>query len=114
MLLMYVYLYVYVTLHFICILSSQNVVYFLTMHVNFQFGSRIVTVYRVGERWHVLPCGTKKFCCRNYINCSFRSCRSVQSLIFSCSSCFPQEHVSNPKSDVLPGYVYLIIEQHYI
>jgi hypothetical protein len=100
-----------VTLQFICILSSQNVVYILTMHVNFQFGSRIVTVYRVGERWHVLPCGTKKLCCRNYINCSFRFCRFVQSLIVSCSSRFLEERISNPKSDVF-GYVHLIIEQH--
>jgi hypothetical protein len=74
---MYVYLCAYVRLHFICILSSQYVVYVLTMQVNFQFGCWIVTVYGVGERWHVLPCGTNKLCCRVNINYSFGSCRYV-------------------------------------
>jgi hypothetical protein len=61
--LMYVSPYAYVRLQFICIRYSQYVLYVLTLKVNFQIGCWIVTVYCVGERWHVLSCGTKKLRC---------------------------------------------------
>jgi hypothetical protein len=66
---MYVSPYAHVRLHFISIPSSQYVEYVLTMKVNFQFGCWIVKVYSIGERWHVLPCETKKLCCGINMNC---------------------------------------------
>jgi hypothetical protein len=66
---MYVYPYAYAVIQFICILSSQYAEYVLTIKVYFQFGCWIVLMYCAGERWHVLPCGTKKLCCGINMNC---------------------------------------------
>ena len=83
--LMYISPQAYVIIHFISILSPQYVECVLTLKVHFQFGCWIVQVYCVGERWHVLPCGTKKMCCIINMNCSFGSYCYVHWLIVSCS-----------------------------